>query len=481
MNKYGLSFDQVSVNFIYSFFVDIDNTLKNNGVTDRSIDSLAKILSSTKDNSSPLCSFEGVNGQKKSRNGVPPNLRVRSHEFFHSFSFENVKIFLGNQTLFPDNDQINLSLQGLIRIFDSGISTLTLTMDLKCIEQRPIKTVDIYKLYDLVNMRDDKDYIYPKIVFNSKDYFFIEKTTSNSLNKRLIDVFRDILIFLQTAKKISYHDITVNDTNKQSIIDNSYDNLDCQNPYIVLTCKKTCNTLNSKDNPKLSYLKYPLNWWNYSNSNSIKNFESEDQTKIKQKFRETVLLLFRYIKGATMLATEFDQDNFDKVIPLPYSNSSIEKHFTNFSWFEHIYVASHSRSTIIFYENIENHGSEKAINEIPIFVCESVIDLFEIVRSRWHFSVILNELLDKNINHLNHASNEKEDNFSFSLFNNRKLYASFLSDPLTYSFEGGLVYDLMESAKKSFQLDYLKNSVETKLNVIDRLITDFLRLSYIKK
>jgi hypothetical protein len=94
---------------------------------------------------------------------------------------------------------------------------------------------------------------------------------------------------------------------------------------------------------------------------------------------------------------------------------------------------------------------------------------------RWHFSVVLNELLDRTIININKDFSNRKNDYAQSLLINRKLFSAFLSDPLTYLFGGTLIFDLIKSAKDDFQLDYLKEMINIKFKTIDNLVTDYLR------
>lgn len=500
MKETGLLFQEVSVNIVFSLFLDTNSCIK------KYYELIAKV-NNTKDNIKIDVSFENIlknqyskyglesdnednwkfkKGKPNERIGVTPNLRVYSHEFYKKFDFGIVDIGIiktdGNSKLFESllREKQKYSLEGLLRIFDSGVGTFTLKFTIKNSDYKDnglIATKDIYHIYDLLNSGDDRKYNYPLIKFAEKKYPFFVTHPKNENNDsignkfnthRLVDIYQDLLHSLNLNKKLSNLDIGIKNSPKKGIIDNNNPKLDCQNPYIIIIGKKPFKQLNSKNGNSLSYLKYPLNWWDYTSGEDVANFESEDQIKIKRKFRETTLLLYRYIKGSTIL--NLDPDQFDKTIPLPFNNLSIKKFFNNHSWFENSFIAAHPRATLFFFENTES----ESLKEIPCFIQKSLLDLFELVRSRWHFSVVINELLDIEIENLRSLKVARNQEFIFSILEKRKLFASYLSDPLTYSFGGGLVFDLQDNAKDFFQLDYLKEMIESKFDVLDQLINDFM-------
>jgi hypothetical protein len=252
--------------------------------------------------------------------------------------------------------------------------------------------------------------------------------------------------------------------------------LDCQNPYIVVTGKLEKKTLDLEYDKSLPYSGHPISWWNYYNGNRLRKLKPEDQRVIIRNLKETMLLLLRYIIGKDLF--NLNDKEFDRVVPLPFYRPSLNVFMQNFSYFEHTYIASHHRTTLLFHEDISDEIDKKHIEKlsgVPEFVSDSILDLFETIRMRWHFSVMLNELLDRTITKLSDGCYSNDIQYSESLLINRRLYGHFLSDPLTYSYGGTLVNDLIESAKTSFQLDYLRSLLDSKFEVIDDLVDDFVR------
>ncbi|ODS32630.1 MAG: hypothetical protein SCARUB_02231 [Candidatus Scalindua rubra] len=96
----------------------------------------------------------------------------------------------------------------------------------------------------------------------------------------------------------------------------------------------------------------------------------------------------------------------------------------------------------------------------------------ELIRSRWHISIAINALLDKDIEILKNEPSQDNLKFLLNLIKRRKLFALFLSDPIPYSFEGGTIGDINEVARNEFFLDHLKEMTYKKFEVVDRLYKD---------
>jgi hypothetical protein len=369
-------------------------------------------------------------GKPTERFGVPPNLRIKSREYHKAIVDKYEKCeFLG----LPNN--LKPKLSALLRLFKTGAGTITYTLTLKCCNS--YSTSDIFEIYNLINASSQEDYQYPKI-----------KMEGNSEAKRLIDLMWEEYECLEAA---------IDEVNDSPILDlEKKDKIDYQHPYIVVQGE----LINEREYG---------NCWDLSGD----RFHNE---MALQKLKEITLLLQRYMKGREILKNK----RLD-TIPLPFNNEQCRKYFRNYTWFEHIFVGSHPRATLILYNDIDPEGIEKDFKKILESVAQSTLDLFELAKSRWHFCVFLNELLDQDIEILKELPAARNAEFARNLLKRRRLFATYLSDPLTYSFGGGLVFDLIESAKRSFQLDYLNKMTESKFEVIDRVVNDLMRVNLLNE
>jgi hypothetical protein len=106
----------------------------------------------------------------------------------------------------------------------------------------------------------------------------------------------------------------------------------------------------------------------------------------------------------------------------------------------------------------------------------SFLDTLEIIRTRWHMSILINAQFDQALENIRlHAST---DNLYVleKLVHLRKRFASFLHDPLPYSFEGGSVSSIAEFAEEAMQIPKLKDMTIEKFTTLDRLHADLMKL-----
>lgn len=434
------------------------------------------------------------------RRVILPNLRVKKHECFKKLDFGRYVIKPKSNTEKVNWDEITETnrLEGLVRIMDSGIGTFTLSFYINK-GSESITSETIFKHYTLLNLSDNKQYEYPQII-TEHDPFFSYANLENEIKKdnkhgnengkpnRLINklsrllntLFEEKGIITFGCEKHQSHNCNNNDDcpgSNDALLDHS-PYLDCQNPYIVVTGKLEKKSIDLKYDKEKPFAGHPLSWWNYYDGKGLERIKPDDQQIIIRNLKETMILLLRYIIGKDLL--KLGNDEFDRVVPIPFYRTSLNVFMKNYSYFEQAYIASHHRTTVLFHEDISDEIDNKHIKElsgVPEFVSDSILDLFETIRMRWHFSVILNELLDTEIRSLANTPAFENKKFAHKLLLHRKQFAFFLSDPLTYSYGGTLVNDLIERSKESFQLDYLKDSIDKKFEVIDSLIRDLLRVN----
>ncbi|MCI0407685.1 MAG: hypothetical protein L0191_03810, partial [Acidobacteria bacterium] len=101
----------------------------------------------------------------------------------------------------------------------------------------------------------------------------------------------------------------------------------------------------------------------------------------------------------------------------------------NYSW--------DSRSLMCFSETSSLFACLNKLAIPAVLIRNSLLDTLEIVRTRWHMSILLNGQLDNDLDAFRSGTSETYLNLLARLFERRKRFAAFLHDPLPYSFEGG--------------------------------------------
>lgn len=388
-----LLFDNISVNFIYSFVIDELENLDT----------------------------KFYRGKPALRNGILSNLSIIQDQHYHQnnfdpkdFSFEGI------------NNQSIYEIQSLTRIFVSGAGTYTFSIKFKSANENIIDSKVVFNLYSLIQS------LVPSptakrlgFKFKTKDFF-------------LYEFFKNNISDTCSSNNVLCH-------NHGLILPFDKDNNDPQNPYCLIIAKLNDQTIS------LETIK-----------RNIFNIDININDGIKNIPKELALLLYRYIEANNIIA---NKEWLAKIV-----KPNI-KYFDHDEWFENLLVGVHPRSSLFLYQNNENNL------ELIEGLTSDFLDLFELIRGRWHFNIILNEILDSIISKIS-SEMRSSLNLTKEIIKNRIKYSRFLSDPLTYSFEGGLIYDISDDAQELYQLEYLKELTQKKFDIIDQLFNDNVRLDY---
>lgn len=115
------------------------------------------------------------------------------------------------------------------------------------------------------------------------------------------------------------------------------------------------------------------------------------------------------------------------------------------------------------------------------FVTPSLLNLLEILRIRWHMSVVVNSRLDEAIKTLSVVPNRDSQGSTSDLLNDlykwRCLFAAFLRDPVVFLFDGGSVTDLARVAEREFGLISLRENTYRKFSLLDQLVREYLNIN----
>ncbi len=317
-----------------------------------------------------------------------------------------------------------------IRIFPTGAGTVSISFQLKKNKTNCISVQNIFEILDFV-----------------KSTSFQKQTTFkyNDKKTKLIDFFRDIIheflvpekSFLGKKREPICKLICMNEK-----IINYQNSTDAQYPYLILDGQ-------IEDSTRTAY------------NNELIFFDSLNEIEKT----EITLLIQRYILGSKIDKQQLKEDIPKKVI--------LDEKFL---WFNHLFIGCHPKSTLFLYRK------KDYTNDLFPVVYDGIIDLFEIIRARWFYNIIFNELLDKVIEkhfHVNNSVNMKYEIVLKELFLMKKKYSIFLSDPTTHMFEGGVLYDISKLAKEMYQLDYLKSLTNQKFDMIAQLVNDSIRINYV--
>jgi len=135
----------------------------------------------------------------------------------------------------------------------------------------------------------------------------------------------------------------------------------------------------------------------------------------------------------------------------------------NYSHHSDLFYTIGKRAAIAITPNINSNPS--------YYVCPTLLNLIEILRSRWHLGSIVNLKLDDLLEIISNP-NINLDKMQDEVFNCRLLFGLFLKDPSPYLFDGGAITEIAEAGESIFWIKRLSVEMEKKLTVIDRLLDD---------
>lgn len=271
---------------------------------------------------------------------------------------------------------------------------------------------------------------------NQKDENHSEKNNNHLYNKFISDCNEKI------KAKLACADVTDFKGNQLNKIDPE---LSQQNPNIFINLELL------PESDGIKFWKFEL---------------SDRHDLLLNKNKELANILFGIILERNGLQKNFKEQI--KHIRIPEYLKNAHGYLKNFSWDYRIFLSCDRHSTILV-----EYTKDKPKNN---FIQKSLLDALEVLRCRWHFSIVLNALLDDEIDKLEIVPSQENIIVLRNLIIRRKQLINFLHDPLLYRFIGGSVTDLIEYIEKQMWLPRLKEMLIQKFNTIDRLYEDQMRL-----
>lgn len=222
-------------------------------------------------------------------------------------------------------------------------------------------------------------------------------------------------------------------------------------------------------------------------SESSYNWQSPFVFTIAEINKEDYNEHFRYVKNAppcentvkeiSSIACKLTLDNLKideeyKNLDLEYIKQNLgysEKHhrLKNFCLDERLFFTFSRRGAIAITDNLYKIPSS--------FVVPSLLNLLEILRSRWHLCNIVNLGLDQAIYKL--VSCEEDvppTNLLNEIYKWRTLFALYLRDPIASLFDGGSIIEIAEIAEEKLWLNKLTSETYRKFDTLDKLLRDYL-------
>ncbi len=378
-------------------------------------------------------------GTPEDRQGRPPFLVIKrkpngDREKYTSNSLfkcllPNTRVELLYQELDAKKDwrwdaAFDVSVEAVARLFDNGAGSITFKVS--CDDD--IDFVKVYQLLSLSQRQYKKDRILSRIRFP-------DEKQPDELYRLFVRLLRESISAINTYEK---HYVALQD---EEIMDLNDRETHAQNPYVLSLVE-----LN------ISNEKTP-----FFHQAALDDF----------RYKELASILFRLIfpHGFSENVREHISNT-----RIPYGLLNEAGHLRNFAWDNRVLMCFSQTSSLL-------GCLEK--NETPALVIRrSMLDIIEILRTRWHMSVLINAQLDQDLESFRLERSGDNIDVLGRLIKRRRRFASFLHDPLPYSFEGGSVSRLSAVATEEMALPSLRQMTFEKLNTLDRLHAD--QMKYLK-
>lgn len=431
INTKRLTYKRAILNFTFTFSWD---------VTKASFNDIANDVKEDNDwndeflYNRPLCHNTEI-----SRSSYHPNLASNSLKVLHRLLKIDENITLVDNV---NNRTFNAVLNNTIRIHETGIctSTFSVILDKPTFVQIHLAT----HLASTVSKNPEEQ--------SKKDVFIKNKKSENypyskDANISLISFFNDI-IKKKNLPKIFY-DLEL-DFDKHTINANNDEYKDWQTPYLTTFLEVES---------EVDYYQF---------------VRFQDKTTLKE---------ITSIAGRLSIDNDKIESDFDKItreyIFRSYGSFNLRhkdkrqrrgRRIKNYSHHKDLYYSIDKRGAFAVTPSFENNPS--------YFVLPSLMNLVEILRSRWHLGSIVNLRLDELFEQisedcdLEYVQNE--------IYKCRRLYGMFLKDPAPYLFDSGAITEIAETGDSIFWLVKLASQMKDKLNIIDDLLGDIYKLKRYK-
>lgn len=322
----------------------------------------------------------------------------------------------------PDfSNGFNVTVVAWGQLFDNGAGAITFQVELT----EDVNFRKVYETHSLSQRMYDKAETFAKL-----------KTTRGE--ESLSGVFHRLVSDLEkeinqdgTRRLVSLQDREVMDFGDREV--------EAQNPYVL--------TVVELDEP-----------------GSLSLF-NHDQSVASLRSKEQAAILYRLV-----YSPDFFSDLRSNLanVKIPEELLAGDGHLRNYAWDERVLMCfAKTSSLLVTYDK----------KKIPTSLIQnSLLHILEIIRTRWHMSLLINAQLDQVLECFRATASGENLNVLERLTELRKRFAAFLNDPLPYAFEGGSASKIAEVAATEMQLANLRTMTIEKLATLDQLHVDQMKL-----
>lgn len=424
-----IKYKSADIYFIFSFVFNLE----------KSYQELAEHLSQNKG---------WIEGVPPDRQGKPPMLVIKrikrkkenekENKYIATSLFKKLPVDQETKLKFKEDEEIsnssewqkgldkfNVEIEAFIRIFDNGAGCITF----KLTSPQPVTLRRLHHILSLSQRNYDPDKGMSTLLIEKKDV-------------RLFDVFvsqlENIEKEINSSGKENKKYVEIQD---KHIMDFHNKDLVAQNPYVLSVVEVESGE------------EEPLFWQRISHE-AINRYEHEELSAI----------LFRMVYPDRAFRENLKETISSIRIPYELRGSSKDV-LKNYAWDSRILMCFSRVSSLFACENK---------NQSPAsFIKNSLLDSLEILRTRWHMSILINALLDQDMAMIqDKASSDNEEALKI-IIKRRKQFAHFLDDPLPYNFEGSSVTQIIAEAEEEMWLSKLRTMTASKLELLEKLYQDY--------
>lgn len=316
-------------------------------------------------------------------------------------------------------DKFDVGLEAWGRLFDNGAGSITFRVTI----ENDVNFRRIYEVHSLNQRMYEKSETFARLQWkNNKEDLF-------NIFSRLI---------YEVESNINEHEYLVELQDREIMNIDAVD-IEAQNPYVLSVIELSDSIYSTK----------------------LFDMSSPDKPQCK----ELAAILFRLVYPSDFFENLLHQLTH---VRIPSELLSDTKTIQNYAWDDRVLMWFSKTSSLFACTDKE---------KVPaVLIKNSLLNTLEIIRTRWHMSILINAQLDLDLENFLTEASSKNLEILVNLTKRRKRFASFLHDPLPYSFEGGSVSEIARIAVEEMQLAELRNMTIEKFATLDKLHADQMKI-----
>lgn len=356
------------------------------------------------------------------RKGNKPNKYLSTSLSKRLFKMSSKLFYCENDKEYVDKFEVDLEI--CKRLFYNGAGSITIKVTLK----NDVNFRRIYEIHSLSQRLHNKAKSFSKLEWNKN-------------KEGLFNIFCQHITELQSGINEVGSLVELQD---REIMDLDANDVNAQNPYVLSVVEL---------DDSVDFTKY---------------FQKASPDTSECKELAAILLRLVY-------PSDFFNDLRNRLahVRIPSELLDNSNHIQNYAWDDHVLMWFSKTSSLFAYFDKNRLLADLIKNPF--------LDILEIIRTRWHMSILINALLDQDMEMIKTDPSSENLNVLETIIKRRKQFASFLHDPLPNSFEGGSITEICKVADREMWLSKLREITFNKFEVLDKLYEDQMRFIRIRE